>query len=141
MKAKNLIYVLLLSLLIITGACSSTAWDEMPRPVADFTARYFPGQAVKSYDETGNGCRVTIRNGASIDFDKNYLWTVIDGNGNRLPQMLIYDQMPPALFQYLSETHADRDVYKVERTADTYIVTLADTYLTYDVSTARVTLP
>lgn len=141
-KRSSIIYVVIAIALVMAGSCSSNVWDELPDKVTSFLAEYFPGQGVASYsDVEGEDCRVEMRNGAVITFDVNDNWATIDGNGNTLPEVLIYDQLPPALFQYLEEMESTNGVYKLSRTSSTYIVTLRDTYITYDVESGAITYP
>lgn len=142
LKSSSIIYVFIAIALVMAGGCSSNVWDEIPDNITSFLSEYFPGQGVAGYSDTpDDGCRIEMRNGATITFDVNGNWATIDGNGNTLPEVLVYDQLPPALFQHLEEMEQTTDVYKLSRTSSTYIVTLRDTYITYDVDSATITYP
>lgn len=141
MKRKSLIQILVLAALIITGACSSNVWDELPENVSSFVGEYFPGQGIRSFSEEGDGEQVVLNNGTSILFDKNGEWTTVDLGGSVLPEVFLYDCVPPALFQYLEETSNTDNVYKAERTSREYILTLTDTYITYNIETGDIIYP
>lgn len=132
-------------IIVVSGValcgCPSNVWNELPDNISSFIARYYPGQGVSDYTVTDDGSRVEMSNGAILVFDSKDNWTTIDGNGSRLPEVLAYDQLPPALFQYLKETGNADASYKIERTSSTYIITLEDTYITYDVDSSTVTYP
>lgn len=141
MKRTSLIQILVLAALIFTGACSSNVWDELPEKISSFVAEYFPGQGIKSYSEEGDGEHVVLNNGTSILFDKNQEWTTVDLGGSVMPEVFLYDCLPPALFQYLEETSNTDHVYKVERTSREYILTLTNTYITYNLESGEINYP
>ncbi len=143
---KNPLYTpLLIAILfglMITGACSNNVWDELPTPIARFIAEYFPGSGVKSFNATKSQTyEVRINNSASLTFNSNYDWTVVDGNGGTLPAVFVQDQLPPPLLQYLQEGNDEDNVFRVSRDENYYKVTLDDTVLTYDISTGAITYP
>ena len=115
--------------------------DDLPDDISSFSSQYFPGQRVSDYSESDDGKRMELANGATIIFNDDNDWVTIDGNGSRLPEVLVYDQLPPALFQYLEEMEAANSVYKLSRTSSIYIVTLDDTYITYDIDSGTITYP
>ena len=133
--------VTLLLILLAACACSSNVMDDLPDDISSFSSQYFPGQRVSDYSESDDGKRMELANGATIIFNDDNDWVTIDGNGSRLPEVLVYDQLPPALFQYLEEMEAANSVYKLSRTSSIYIVTLAATYITYDIDSGTITYP
>ncbi len=140
-KKTAAILIVLISLLTGATACSNEAWDELPSPIASFITQYFPGSTVKAYTHTDEGSIAYINNGATIHFDTDNSWTEIDGNGVRLPQVMMYDQLPPALYDYLQSTDRTADVYVVTRDNKFYKLTLLDTVITYNLSTGAITYP
>ena len=48
-----------------------------------------------------------------------------------LPQVLLFDQLPPKLYNYIQETEQLNGVFSLERNKDYYLVTLMDTTLKY----------
>ena len=73
--------------------------DDLPDDISSFSSQYFPGQRVSDYSESDDGKRMELANGATIIFNDDNDWVTIDGNGSRLPEVLVCDQLPPALFQ------------------------------------------
>lgn len=141
MKHTSLFFILMLAALTATVGCSSNAWDEVPQKITTFISQYFPGQGIRSYSVDNGTERLVTSGGTSLEFDANLDWTIIDANGHTLPQTLLYDELPPALFQYLEETENLSNVYKLERTSAIYIITLKDTYITYDIATGAIKYP
>ena len=138
--ARTFLPLLLLAILGV-GACSSEAWEELPSSIATFISQYFPGSGVKSYNETDNGCIVKVNNGATLKFDKENEWTEIDGNGVRLPEVMMYDQLPPALFDFLQSTSQQGEVYAMSRDKKFYKLTMLDTVITFNIQTGAITYP
>lgn len=127
--------------IIVLGACSSNVWDEVPSPITSFVEQYYPGSGLSSYNQTDNGYQVKITNGATLSFDSDYSWTSIDGNGVHLPEVLVYNQLPPALFNYLQSVELQNSVYRMSRDAHFYKLTMENTVITYDIATGKVTYP
>lgn len=124
---------------LLLAACSDTVWDQLPSSVSDFVMEYYPGADIKAYTTDADGNQtVTIKNGASITFDSDNQWTEINGNGSPLPQVMVNDQLPTALYNYIEELIAEDSVYKVSRTPRKYTVTLADSIIDYDISTGKI---
>lgn len=127
--------------IIMLGACSNNVWDEVPSPITKFIEQYYPGSGVNEYSQSDTGYRVKITNGATLLFDTDYSWTSIDGNGVRLPEVLVYNQLPPALFNYLQGIEQQTAVYSMTRDAHYYKLTMEDTVISYDIATGKVTYP
>lgn len=133
---------IVLGMIMVLGACSSDVSDELPTVVSRFVTQYFPGVGVKSYNELSDGGYVVqLSGGPTLRFDSEGKWIDIDGNGSRLPQVLMYDQLPPALYEYLQGTEQQSGVYDVKRDKYYYKLTMFDTVLTYDIATEKVTYP
>lgn len=137
---------LIAKILIIVGiagslaACSSNDdWEALPTPITDFLSEYFPLQAVSSCGESDGVWHVKLRNSVAITFDDRYKWTSINGYGNTLPEMLLFDELPPALYAYLQELSLTKEVYSMTRDNFVYHVTLLDSSVTYTISTGVVT--
>lgn len=140
-RSKILFLAPLLITLLMVGACSNSVWDELPSAISSFISEYFPGAGVSSYNEDGDSYRVQVRNGATLVFDKDYHWTEVDGNGVPLPDVFMYDQLPPALYNYLRGIEQQGSVYGVKRDKDYYKLTMHDTVITYEISTGKITYP
>lgn len=141
MKHNSLIHILILTALMLTGACSSNVRDELPEKISSFVAEYFPNRGIKSYTVTDSEERVQLNGGITIVFDNNREWTTADPGGNALPEAFLYDCIPPALLQYLENKSTTGNVYKAERTSRDYILTLNDTYITYNIETGEINCP
>lgn len=127
--------------IIMVGACSSSVWDEVPAPITSFIEQYYPGSGVSSYDQSDTDYRVKITNGATLVFDSDYNWISIDGNGVRLPGVLIYNQLPPALYNYLQGIEQQTSVYRMSRDSHYYKLTMENTVITYEIETGKVSYP
>lgn len=132
---------LLLLALVGIGACSSEAWEELPSPIAAFISQYYPGSGIKSYTENDNGSVVKVNNGATLKFDKENEWTEIDGNGVKLPEVMMYNLLPPALFDFLQSTSQQSEVYAMSRDRKFYKLTMQDTVITFNIQTSAITYP
>lgn len=131
----------ILMVMFLSACSSSSVWDEVPTPITSFIEQYYPGSGVKSFSQTTDGYKVKITNGASLSFDEEYNWTFIDGNGVRLPEVLVYNQLPPALFNYLQGIEQQSDVYAMNRDKTYYKLTMFDTVITYEIATGKISYP
>ncbi len=141
---KNHISLIIVSLLcaLLLGSCSTDALDSTPTAVSEFITEYFPNTRVKSYTPLADGShKAVLDNSATIVFDKENRWIDIDGEGSTLPDVLMYDQLPPELYSYLQGTAMQRDVYAVTRDRFYYKLTMLDTVITYNISTGAITYP
>ncbi len=141
-KTYNILLFMVLGIFVVFGACSSDASEEMPSAVSKFTTQYFPGLGVKSFQELKDGgCMVQLSGGPTITFDGDDMWKEIDGNGSVLPQVLMYDQLPTDLYEYLQATEQQSNVYEMKRDKHYYKLTMLDTVITYDRATGKITYP
>lgn len=139
---KYIINSFLILISVLTWGCSNDAWDDLPGDISDFITEYFPGSNVKSYTNAADGGhKVTIANGATLIFNKNNRWIEIDGEGVKLPEVLIYDQLPPALYDYLQSTEQQKSVFAMCRDKHFYKLTMLDTVITYNIDTGGITYP
>lgn len=137
---KIMIGALLMMMGAMAWSCSDDdTWDEMPTPIAKFVSQYFPGEGVSEYKSTDKGYHVKLSNGPGLTFDKNYKWLVINGYGERLPQVLLFDQLPPAMYEYIQGNGLIDNAMSMERTERQYTLVLLDTTVYYDIATAKVT--
>ncbi|MCM1356320.1 MAG: hypothetical protein NC212_07950 [Staphylococcus sp.] len=140
-RLEKTILLPMLLLIIILGACSNSIWDEIPTPITSFIEQYYPNSNVKEFNTTDNGYKLKINNGASFSFDNDYRWTSIDGNGVHLPEVLVYNQLPPALFNYLQGIEAQTSVFSMSRDSTYYKLLMLDTVITYEIATGKITYP
>ncbi|MCM1484368.1 MAG: hypothetical protein NC043_08515 [Muribaculaceae bacterium] len=142
MKRNGILGILLLGLIILTGACHDNAWDELPEPIAQFITKYFPEGEVASYVTDGAGNHVaTIKNGATLTFDKEYAWIDVNGNGSTLPPMFLFDRLPDALYRYIQEMELTDGVYRVTRSSTAERVDFLNTYVLYEFATGQISYP
>lgn len=127
--------------IIMLGACSNNLWDDVPSKITSFIEQYYPGSGVSSYSQTDSDYRVKISNGATLVFDREYAWVLIDGNGVRLPEVMVYNLLPPALFNYLQGIEQQTSVYGMSRDSHFYKLTMEDTVISYDIETGKITYP
>lgn len=127
--------------MLIAGlwACSNNDdnyYNEVPQPIITFITQYWPNPVIREYSHpSSNVYEIEIKNGPSLDFDGNFAWTEIDGNGMPLLRELLYDQLPTELYQYLESGSYLEQVFEVDRNARTYNVDLLNVDLVYDIAT------
>lgn len=129
------LYIPALLLAVITGlaSCShSDLWDELPQKVTNFINQYFPNSELQSVSTSTAGVTVRIDNGPGMSFDTDSEWTDINGYGMPLPQVLLYDQLPEKLYDYLQETENLGSVFQLSRKGKIYTVRLLNSSLTFD---------
>lgn len=135
---------LLAALAICLGPASCShddVWSEVPSTIAVFINRYFPNSQLSSCNRAGSDYRVRIKDGPGLTFNSDCEWTVIAGYGEKMPQVLLFDQLPPALYDYLEEAQALNSVYSMERDKARYIVGLQNTSVIYTIATGRISSP
>lgn len=143
MKRIAHIAALMLSI-VMMSACSdqyNDAWDSMPQGIAEFVSRYYPQAAVNKYLEEDGQYYVNIKNGAEIIFNSDYQWTSVNGRGGTLPQIFLFDELPPTLYSYLQETQEVDDIYRVSRDAAGYRVRSSTTIISYSFTSGITTEP
>lgn len=142
MNRNKLLSIALLVMFILMGACNDHVWDELPSNVQNFITQYFPFGEVASFTESKDGTlQVQMKNGATLRFDSDLAWISINGNGVPLPDVLLYDQLPSVLYNYLQENEQTASVFALSRGYDTIRVELHDTYIVYNTDTETITYP
>lgn len=127
------------ALLFVSSSChNNEEWDEMPQEIADFVSKYFPGEGIGSYSHSSTGYHVRIDDGPGITFDNNYAWVVVDGYGMPLPQVMLFDQLPPRLYAYLQDSQQLDSVFSMERDSLRYTLSLLNSDLIYDIKTGAI---
>ena len=139
---KKSISILVLALTMIAAGCSNTLLDRLPEKVAEFIEEYFPGEggSVAEFNDDATFV-VRLHNSALISFNKEYNWQSVNGFGSTLPQMFLFDQLPPALYQYLQEIEGVNGVYGVVRDTRQYRVELKNQSLLYNIEDGSITTP
>ena len=129
---------------LFAASCSDdgNGWDDMPAAISRFVSQYFPAQGIQSVNQLPDGgYRVKVNDGATLVFDSTPSWTSISGNGSPLPAVLIYDQLPQKLYDYLADTEQTTSVYSLARDYKTYTVGLHDTTIIFNIQTGAITYP
>lgn len=125
-------------LLSMPTACDhSDLWNELPGEVTDFINQYFPNSELQSVSTAGGVYHVRIDDGPGLTFDSDKQWTDINGYGMPIPQVLLFDQLPPQLYSYLQETENLNSVFSISRDKDIYTLSLLDSTLTYNAKTGE----
>lgn len=128
------------AMLFIPGGChNSDLWSELPEDISHFISQYYPNSEVQSYTRNAGIYHVRLDDGPGLTFDSSYQWTDIDGYGMPLPQVLLFDQLPPKIYQYLQETDQLNAVFAVSRDSTEYALTLLDQNLRYDIASGELT--
>jgi len=134
-----LIVVMSVVLMSVATSChGDDEWNEMPQEIADFVSKYFPGEGVNSYSHNGSTYHVRIDDGPGITFDSNYAWEIVDGYGMPLPQVMLFDQLPPKLYAYLQDSQQLDSVFSMERNSRRYTLSLLNANLIYDIKTGEI---
>lgn len=123
----------------VTSCSNDTAeTSALPGEIATFVSRYFPEIGVQAYSFNNGVYSVQLHNSALLQFNASMKWTDVDGRGNVLPEIFLFDEMPSPLYEYLETTDNLNGVYNVSRNNLIYTLTLTDSYLTYDIATGEV---
>lgn len=131
----------LICIFVMTSSVScshNSDWDELPSPIAEFISRYFPGQGVEDYGETNDVYHVRLRNSVALSFNRIYSWITVNGYGETLPEMFLFDQLPPALYEYIQEISRLNSVYSVHRDKTSYSVNMLDNAVVYNIKTGLI---
>lgn len=136
---KKLVLLVAVMALPLAGCEDNGLWDELPRKIATFVSQYYPGSGVKEYTETSDSYHVRLSNGPGLTFDNKYEWVAVNGYGEALPQVMLFDCLPPALYEYLQTGSLTGEVMSMERTSRLYTLVLMDTTIYYDVDRGKIT--
>jgi len=131
---KRMTFILFITLMALFGCHSNHFYDDLPRPIAQFLSQYWADPDIENYTQpTPQKYVVIIKNGPSLVFNENYEWTDIDGNGLPLPQILLFDQLPEKLYDYIESGSQLNQVFSIRHDARYYYIKLLNTHLTYDI--------
>lgn len=127
-----------IAFVLVLGGCNhAELWDELPSDITTFISQYFPNSELESVTDTGSGYHVRIANGPGLTFGADNRWTAVNGFGMPLPQVFLFDRLPPKVYAYLQETDQINAVFAVSRDDRTYTLTLLDHDLMYDIATQQ----
>ncbi|MDE5629520.1 MAG: hypothetical protein K2I69_08170 [Muribaculaceae bacterium] len=129
---------------IMPASCDNAdLWNEVPGEIAEFVNNYYPMSRLQSFSHSDQTYHLRIENGPGMTFNNNYNWITVDGYGMPLPQVMLFDQLPPALYNYLQETERLDAVFSINHNTDnkndSYTAELIDTSVSYDVITGKLT--
>lgn len=140
MKRFYFLIFFCVALMYSTQGCSKNdLYDDMPQSINNFISQYYPNSSLASFSVTDNGYVAVIKDGPGITFGKDCKWTSIDGYGSTVPQVFLFNELPPALFAYLQETENLDSVFIISRDTKEYRLKLLDTSLTYDIASGKLT--
>lgn len=136
-------YIAAFILLVLTmSGCSDSQWSNLPDKVSEFITHYYPNEDVSSEGwNDSTTFSVKMSGGEIITFDKSLNWEEVNGLGGLVPQVFLFDELPPALYEYLQETESLSNVYSVDRNSHEYIVELLNSSVIYDIDSGAITVP
>ncbi len=140
-KRLHIILIALMGLAFASCTSDDDVWDNVPAKIAEFLNTYYPNSQLSSCEKTGSDWHVRVKDGVGITFNSQYEWTNIAGYGETLPQVLLFDELPPALYSYLEEVQALDGVYSLDRDSKQYVVGLSNTSVTYDIESGSIHSP
>ncbi len=128
---------------VVTGCSDDTLWNDLPETVSNFITRYFPGQGIESenWNNDETVYTVKLKDSDLITFDKSLSWISVNGRGSTIPQMFLFDELPPALYEYIQSMEAVNGVYRVERTNSTITLELLNSTVIYDIKNGAISEP
>ena len=131
-------------LAVIAGlsSCSDSQWNHLPDKVSEFITDYYPNENISAQGwKDASEYVVTMRGGEVITFDKSLAWIEVNGHGGHVPQLFLFDELPPALYEYLQATESLSMVFSVERNSTEYVVELLNSSVIYEISSGAITVP
>lgn len=131
----------LIALTVIQGCSDNTELDRQPEQVQALIEEYYPGIGVSSSDWDGKTYIVKLSSGVIINFSDTLNWISVNGAGSTIPAVFLFDQIPPAFYEYLQETESVNQVYKISRDNEEYIAELLANTAIYNIETGAITIP
>lgn len=120
-----------------SGCSHVELWNELSPGAAGFITEYYPSSELVSVTKSGGTIHVRIDNGPGLTFTDDGEWISVDGYGLPLPQVMLFDQLPPRMYAYLQETEQLNDVFRMSRDKEIYTVSLLKSDLTYNTDTGQ----
>lgn len=139
MIRRILIYAILIFTVTTLPSCHSAEWGDVPSEITEFLSKYFPEQEISDFGSTDDGYHVRLKNSVAVTFNNNCAWLSVNGYGETLPQMFLFDELPPVLYAHLQELEELNNVYAVSRDTKSYFVRLLDSDLNYTISNDEIT--
>ncbi len=130
---------ILAALAIFAAGCTGAdLWDSVPSEARNFIDRYYPNSELSAYEKGKDSYTVELKDGPGFIFDSTNSWTSISGNGMPLKEVLIYDEAPGKLYDYLETIEETDGVFDMTRNSMTYTVTLLDSEIVYTIASGDV---
>lgn len=133
----SLMFLSMMLALSVQSCSKNELYDDMPQAISSFISQYYPNSALASFSSTSSGYTAVIKDGPGITFAKDCSWTAIDGYGSTIPQVFLFNELPPAVFAYLQETENVDSVFAIKRDSKEYTLKLLSSSLTYDIATGQ----
>lgn len=112
----------------------SQLWNEVPPEISRFINDYYPNSALDAVTFYKDIYHIRLKNGPGLTFNDKEQWIAVNGYGMPLPEVLLFDQLPPSLFNYLQETEQLGSVFSLSRDKNIYTVTLLNRSLRFNAS-------
>lgn len=146
---KNIyLWLSTLAMILYLGSCATTStgeegWGDSASEarISRFMSEYFPNRSYTSAGQSDSTVVMRVSNGPSVSFDSTGHWVSMVGYGATLPQIFLFDQLPPNLYEYVQGLNATDKVYSVIVDHGLYTVDMRDTSVTYDNSTGTISQP
>lgn len=137
---KKTFLLLFVAVAMIVASChNDSEYDLLPPGAANFISQYWPDPYIDSVTKTSNGnTQVVVKNGPTITFGRNDEWVEIDGNGLPLPSVLLFDLLPPTLYDYIESGEYLNQIFEIERDARKYEIDILNGDITYDIVTGQI---
>jgi hypothetical protein len=129
------IAAVIMAMTLLYSCQNNEYYNQLPEELTKFIAHYYPNTGIESYSHSNDKYVVILKDGPGLTFSSSYAWTDINSNGAVLPQVLLFDQLPPAVYQYLQETEQLHSVFAISRNKKEYTISLLDSMLTYNIAT------
>ena len=140
-RTKHFCYLfgIILAALAFNSCNDSDDYSGIPSEITEFLVHYYPNTAVESFSHSGTVYHVILKNGPGFTFNYDCEWTDMEGYGMPFPQVIMFDELPDALYRYLEETENTGSVFAVSRDASHYTVDLLNSTLTYSTDSGKIT--
>jgi hypothetical protein len=139
-KFKLLVMAIVAATIFSVTACNDdNDYDSLPLEIQQFLTLYFPGDKIGEVIPYEGGYIVNLQNSATLTFNASNAWVKVDGNGNTLPSIFLFDQLPSQLYENIIITDNIAEVYSVSRKDGVYTVAFLNYTIAYDSATDEFT--